>query len=311
MIYTVTLNPAVDCALSVSDYCAGRVNRAESETVTAGGKGINMSVILSRLGIATRALGFCGGETGRLLCGLLDGMGCPNDMTELEGQLTRINMKLHTRSEETEINGKGPVIGAEQLESFTEKLLETVNEGDSLILAGSVPESVPDSIYADIMKRFKGRNVRIIADTSGKLLVELLAMKPFLIKPNNFELGDILGCEINTRRQALDGAEKLREIGALNVLVSLGDAGAVLLTEAGEKLEISAPEGKARSTVGAGDSMVAGFLAGLELFGDYSSALTLGIAAGSATAFSDSLAEKNEIAEIFYALDSSKKNSLN
>lgn len=299
MIYTVTLNPAVDCAMNVSDYCAGRVNRADSEVLSAGGKGINMSIILSRLGIGTTALGFCGGDTGNLLCRLLDRMKCPHEMTELDGQLTRVNVKLRTGGEETEINGKGPEIGAAELAGFIKKLESTVKDGDTLILAGSVPASVPDSIYADIMKRLSGKNVRMIADTSGSLLLELLEMKPFLIKPNNFELGEVCGCKINTRAEALVGAAKLREKGAQNVLVSLAGEGAVLLCSDGRQFEIEAPKGSVCNSVGAGDSMLAGFLAGLELFCDFEIALALGTASGSATAFSDFLAEKSEIEKIF------------
>ncbi|MBQ8297650.1 MAG: 1-phosphofructokinase [Ruminococcus sp.] len=300
MIYTVTLNPAVDCAMELADYCAGRVNRAETQNLTAGGKGINMSIVLSRLGIETMALGFSGGDTGKLLSRLLDRAGCPHDLTELDGQLTRINMKLRCGDEETEINGKGPDIGAKELSEFMKMLSDTVKPGDTLILAGSVPSSVPSSIYADIMRLFAGEEVRIIADTSGKLLSELLEMKPFLIKPNNFELGEICGCEINTRAQAFEGAAMLQKMGARNVLVSLAGEGAVLLCEDGSRYEIKAPEGKVKNSVGAGDSMVAGFLAGLELFGDSEKALALGTAAGSATAFSEFLAEKREIAEIFH-----------
>ncbi len=310
MIYTVTLNPAVDCAVKVSGYCEGRVNRAESEVLTAGGKGINMSVILSRLGVETKALGFCGGDTGHLLCRLLDRMECPHEMTCLNGQLTRINMKLSADGVETEINGKGPEIGADELERFVSELTERVEDGDTLILAGSVPASVPDSIYADIMKRFSGRNVRIIADTSGKLLTDLLELKPFLIKPNNFELGEICGRDVNTRDEAYECALSLCERGARNVLVSLAGEGAVLVTEDGERLDMEAPKGTVRNSVGAGDSMVAGFLAGLELFGDFESALALGTACGSSTAFSDSLAEKNQIIKLFEQLCPERKNSL-
>ncbi len=311
MIYTVTLNPAVDCAVKVSNYCEGRVNRAESEVLTAGGKGINMSIILSRLGVQTMALGFCGGDTGHLLCSLLDKAGCPHRMTELEGQLTRINMKLSTDGVETEINGKGPDISADELESFVSGLTDTVKDGDKLILAGSVPASVPSSIYADIMKRFSVRGVRIVADASGKLLTELLPIKPFLIKPNNFELGEICGCDVNTRDEAYECALSLREMGARNILVSLAGEGAVLITEDGMRIDMEAPKGTVRNSVGAGDSMVAGFLAGYELFGDYEAALALGTACGSATAFSDSLADKNEIKKLFEMLCPERKNSLN
>lgn len=311
MIYTVTLNPAVDCTMQISGYCGGRVNRADSEVLTAGGKGINMSVILSRLGIETKALGFCAGDTGHLLCSLLDRMNCPNSMTELDGQLTRINVKLHTGTEETEINGKGPDISSDELSDFISMLESTVKDGDTLILAGSVPASVPSNIYAEIMRRFNGRNVRLIADTSGNLLLELLEMKPFLVKPNNFELGEICGCGINSSSDAFEGAEKLRKMGAQNVLVSLAGDGAVLLCSDGSRYEAKPPKGTVKNSVGAGDSMLAGFLAGLELYNDFESALMLGIASGSATAYSESLAEKNEIEKLFYELCPEKKNSLN
>ncbi len=302
MIYTVTLNPAVDCAMELDQYLAGRVNRAREQVLSAGGKGINMSIILSRLGAATMALGFSGGDTGKLLCRLLDKAGCPHCMTELEGQLTRINMKLHCGAEETEVNGKGPDIGENELDSFVAELEKTVADGDTLILAGSVPVSVSSSIYAEIMERFSGRNVRMIADASGELLAELLAMKPFLVKPNNYELGELCGCEINTRAEALEGALSLQQRGARNVLVSLADKGAVLLWEDGRSFEIDAPKGIAKNSVGAGDSMLAGFLAGLEFYNDPEAALALGTASGSATAFSDILAEKHEIQALFHQL---------
>lgn len=299
MIYTVTLNPAVDCAMNVSDYCSGRVNRADSEALTAGGKGINMSVILHRLGAETMALGFCGGDTGKLLCRLMDKMGCPHRMTELEGRLTRINVKIHAENEETEINGKGPAIDDTELEEFIKGLTDDVKDGDTLILAGSIPTSVPPTVYADIMSRFEGRAVRLVADTSGKPLEELLEMKPFLIKPNNFELGELCGCEINTRAQALEGAKKLQAMGARNILVSLAGDGAVLLCEDGAEYEAEAPKGQVKNSVGAGDSMLAGFLAGLEKYGSFEAALRLGIASGSATAFSEGLAQREEIEKLY------------
>ncbi|MDE6666637.1 MAG: 1-phosphofructokinase [Ruminococcus sp.] len=299
MIVTVTLNPAIDCAMGVSDYHENAVNRADYQNLTAGGKGINISVILRRLGIETKALGFCGGETGKLLCSLLDKMDCPHSMTWLENQLTRINVKLRCGSTETEINGKGAEIAPNILENFIESLESELHDGDVLVLAGSIPASVPADIYADIMKRLSGRNIRIAADSSGKPLVELLPLRPFLIKPNNFELGEILGREISTREEAFEGASELQKLGACTVLVSLAEKGAVLLTENGEKYEISAPHGEVKNSVGAGDSMLAGFLAGLEMTGDYHTALMLGTASGSATAFSGGLAEKHEIDKLF------------
>lgn len=302
MIYTVTLNPAIDCTMELSEYVSNRVNRAESEILTAGGKGINMSVILSRLGIETKALGFVGGDTGKLLCRLLDECGCPHAMTEINGGLTRVNVKLRTESEETEINGKGPDISHEELGDFVNQLTSMIKDGDTLILAGSVPTSVPNSVYADIMKLFFDRDVRIVADTSGETLAELLEMRPFLIKPNNYELGELCGCEIKTRQEAVKEAKKVQEMGARNILVSLAGEGAVLVSEDGNSFEIEAPTGRVKNSVGAGDSMLAGFLAGLEIYGDFMSALKLGTASGSATAFSDFLAEKDEILELFNSM---------
>jgi len=299
MIYTVTLNPAIDCSMELTEYASGTVNRAQKQNFTAGGKGINMSIILSRLGVKTMALGFSGGDTGNLLCRLLDNEGCPYKLTELEGQLTRVNVKLRCGNEETEINGKGPYIGENELLAFINTLEKTVISGDTLILAGSVPASAPSHIYADIMRRFYDKNVRIIADASGNLLTDLLEMKPFLIKPNNFELGEVCGFEINNNSDAFRGAEMMQKMGAENVLVSLAGNGAILLCSDGGRYEIEAPKGNVKNSVGAGDSMVAGFLAGLELFNDFRAALALGTASGSATAFSESLASKDEIASVF------------
>lgn len=299
MIITVTLNPAIDCAMGVTAYRENSVNRADFQNLTAGGKGINISVILNRLGVETNALGFCGGETGKLLCSLLDAMECPHNMTWLENQLTRINVKLRCGNSETEINGKGADISPDILEKFIQNVENTLDDGDILVLAGSIPASVPADIYARIMKRLSGRNIRIAADSSGKPLLELLPYKPFLIKPNNFELGEILGRNINTPDEAISGAYELQKLGANTVLVSLAEKGAVLLTENGEEYRISAPAGTVKNSVGAGDSMLAGFLAGLEKTGDYNYALMLGTASGSATAFSGGLAEKSEIIELF------------
>lgn len=299
MIITVTLNPAIDCSMGVADYRENSVNRADYQNLTAGGKGINISVILNRLGVETKALGFCGGETGKLLCSLLDAMECPHDMTYLENQLTRINVKLRCGSSETEINGRGAEISPYVLEEFIRKLDSTLKDGDILVLAGSIPASVPADIYARIMKRFSGRNIRICADSSGNPLLELMPFRPFLVKPNNFELGEILGREIATPDEAVAGAYELQKLGARMVLVSLAEKGAVLLTETGEEYRISAPAGTVKNSVGAGDSMLAGFLAGLEKTGDYRYALVLGTASGSATAFSGGLAEKHEISELF------------
>ncbi|MDE5584574.1 MAG: 1-phosphofructokinase [Ruminococcus sp.] len=310
MIVTVTLNPAIDCTMNIENYAENSVNRAEKQILTAGGKGINISMILKNLGIDTLALGFCGGETGRLFCNLLDRTGLDYSVVWLENQLTRINVKLKYNNAETEINGMGAEISDDMLEKFIFDLGKKLNDNDILVLAGSIPSSVPSDIYARIMKSLSDRNIRIVADSSGKPLAEILPLRPFLIKPNNFELGEILGKKISTRSQALSGAEDLQKLGARNILVSLAGEGAVLLTENGDKYEISAPSEEVKNSVGAGDSMLAGFLAGLEKTGDFYIALLLGTASGSATAFSDGLATRAEIDALFKRISGFKNSPL-
>lgn len=302
MIYTVTLNPAVDCTVAVSGMNIGAVNRADRQVLMAGGKGINMSVILHRLGVPTMALGFTGGETGRLFRSLLDKSGCPYDFTDLEGQNTRVNVKLKNGGEETEINGRGPEISSEDMSGFMKKLGDTLNDGDILILAGSIPASVNDTVYADIMAMFADRDIRIAADTSGKALTSLLSHRPFLIKPNGHELGEIIGSVVVTHEDAFIGAKALQQMGARNVMVSLAGDGAVLLAEGGRRYECRAPKGTVVNSVGAGDSMLAGFLAGLEKYGDIEKSLVLGTASGSSTAFSEGLAEAEQILAMYEQL---------
>ncbi|MDE6424972.1 MAG: 1-phosphofructokinase [Ruminococcus sp.] len=299
MIVTVTLNPAVDCAMGVTGYAENSVNRADFQHLTAGGKGINISIILDRLGIETSALSFCGGETGRLLCNLLDKIGLSYSMVWLENQLTRINFKLKCDGAETEINGMGTEIPPKILDKFISDLDGSINNNDILVLAGSIPPSVPSDTYARIMKRLSRRNIRIVVDTSGKPLLEILPYRPFIIKPNNHELGEILGRPVNTPQEAFDGARELQSLGAGNIIVSLAEKGSVMLTADGLEYRIEAPSGTVKNSVGAGDSMLAGFLAGLEKSGEYNYALALGTACGSATAFSGGLAEKSEIMRLF------------
>lgn len=308
MIYTVTLNPAVDCTVSVSALNVGEINRAERQVLMAGGKGINMSVILHGLGIPTKALGFTGGETGRLLCGLLDKSGCPYAMTDLEGQQTRVNVKLRNGDIETEINGRGPDISPGEIRAFMKMLDDTLSEKDTLILAGSIPASVSDTVYADIMDMLSDRDIRIAADTSGKALSALLPYRPFLIKPNGHELGEIIGVSVETHEEAFRGAEELQRMGARNIIVSLAGEGAVFLSEDGSRSECGAPKGRVVNSVGAGDSMLAGFLAGLEMFGDTERALALGTAAGSSTAFSEGLADAGQILAMYERLTAVMKN---
>lgn len=306
MIYTVTLNPAVDYTVGVENYRTGEVNRTSYENITAGGKGINVSVILSRLNCDTSALGFCGGFTGKMLLQMLDESGVNNDFIFVPDGMTRINIKLNADSVETEINGKGCDISQESLESLYNKLDE-IKKDDFLVLAGSVPKSLTSDIYVNIAERVCKKGINIVIDASGDLLIRSLKLKPFLIKPNNSELGEIFGVKIDSREKALFYAEKLQKMGALNVLVSLAGEGAVLVCENGEAFSSPPPKGEVKSSVGAGDSMVAGFIYGYTKYNSFSEAFRYGIASGSATAFSDSLAEKEKIEEIFNNISSSGK----
>ena len=298
MIVTVTLNPAVDCSMYVTGYTENALNRAERQQITAGGKGINISLILEKLGIDTLAYTFCGGDTGQLLCHLLNKTGLNYSAVSLGNQLTRINFKLHHDKFETEVNGTGTAISPEILDGFIAELDGKLNDNDILVLAGSLPQTVPYDTYGYIMKKLSHRKLRIVVDTSGKALLEILPYKPFLIKPNNHELAEILGKPVKTPEEAISGARDLQKLGAGNIIVSLAEMGSVLLTEDGLEYRINAPSGTVKNTVGAGDSMLAGFLAGLEKTGDFRYAHLLGTACGSATAFSEGLAEKNDILRI-------------
>lgn len=302
MIYTVTLNPAIDYTVGVKNYREGMVNRTSSENLTAGGKGINVSVILSRLGMETSALGFCGGFTGKMFLQMLDDMNVNNDFIEVKNGNTRINVKLHTNFAETEINGCGADIDTESLELLYEKF-EKLSANDFLVLAGSIPKSLPSDIYFQIMKKVRRIGAKVVIDASGDLLMKSLELNPFLIKPNNFELGEIFNTEINTREEALVYAQKLQKYGAKNVLVSLAGEGAVFVSENRDKFSLSAPKGEVINSVGAGDSMVAGFIYGYLLYNSFEKAFRLGISAGSATAFSEFLAQKDEIIRIFESLE--------
>lgn len=301
MIYTVTLNPAVDYSVGVEDYRKGAVNRTSFENITAGGKGINVSVILTSLGIENTALGFCGGFTGKMFLQMLEDMNINGDFIYLPESATRINIKLNDGKSITEINGRGCDIDSESLNELYSKL-ENMKNGDFLILAGSIPKSLPSDIYVQIAEKTIKNNVKTIIDASGELLMKSLNLHPFLIKPNNFELGEIFGTEISTRDDAIEYAKKLQKKGALNVLVSLAGEGAVLVCEDGKVFSSPAPKGILKNSVGAGDSMVAGFIYGYIESCDFEKAFKYGISAGSATAFSESLASKEEIMNIFTLL---------
>lgn len=291
MIYTVTFNPAIDYVVYLDGFEAGRTNRARRELLQFGGKGINVSTVLARLGAPTTALGFIAGFTGRALAAAVAKNGVRTDFIELPDGNTRINIKLKSE-QETEINACGPEIGRAQLETLFGKL-EQLTAGDTLVLAGSVPDSLPSDIYEQILRRLDGRGIRFVVDATRELLRRVLPYRPFLIKPNRQELEELFDAPLLTDADLEAAAAKLQAEGAQNVLVSLGKAGALLLDETGRVFRQPALGGKPVNTVGAGDSMVAGFLVGSET--DSETALRLGLAAGGATACSPELATKEEI----------------
>lgn len=296
MIYTVTLNPSLDYIVDVENMELGMTNRTSYEQMEAGGKGINVSYVLRSLGIESKALGFLAGFTGEEICRRLVDDGIRADFEMLSTGMSRINVKVRN-IDGTEINGMGPEITTEALVAFMDKM-DALQAGDILVLAGSIPKSLPDMIYQDIMKLLEGKGVRIIVDASKDLLKNVLPYRPFLIKPNHHELGELFGVKITSREEAIPYAKRLQEMGAVNVLVSLGGQGAVLIDEYGMVHESDALQGKIVNTVGAGDSMVAGFLAGWLERADYEYAFRMGLAAGSASAFSEKLATGDEIREL-------------
>ena len=302
MIYTVTFNPALDYAVYLDTLEMGALNRAGGETLRCGGKGINVSVVLRNLGMDTRALGFLAGFTGHGIALWLEQMSVQNDFIMLPSGMSRINIKLKT-GVETEINGQGPDIPPQALDALFAKL-DRISKGDTLVLAGSIPASLPADVYERILSRLSGRGIRCVVDASGPLLLNVLQYRPFLIKPNEAELSELCGVPLTpgdlTGVKAC--AARLQERGARNVLASLGPNGALLLTEDGKFLHQEAAAGTVRNSVGAGDSMVAGFLTGLHLTGSYREALRMGAAAGAATAFSDHLATRREVEELLNTL---------
>ena len=296
MIYTVTFNPALDYIVRVEQFNVGEVNRAAYSEIMAGGKGVNVSLVLKNLGHESTALGFAAGFTGEKLVRDLKDKGCRTDFIFLEQGMTRINVKIKGQ-EETEINGEGPEITPVAIRAMMIKL-ERLREGDILILSGSIPKTLPEDIYEKVIVRQQGKNVRIVVDATKNLLKETLEYHPFLIKPNHHELGELFGVTISNPEEALSYAEKLQQRGAVNVLVSMAGEGAVLLDEYGNKHMSPAPEGRLVNSVGAGDSMVAGFMAGYLETKNYEQAFRMGIAAGSASAFSEFLATREETMEV-------------
>lgn len=300
MIYTVTFNPSLDYIVSVPGFELGKTNRTASEQMLPGGKGINVSTVLWNLGIPSTALGFMAGFTGDEIRRKIRELGFGCDFIPVEKGFSRINLKLKD-FDGTEINGQGPAVGTAEIDQLMQQL-DQLKAGDVLVLAGSVPASIPDSIYRDIMERLSGRGIEFVVDATKDLLLNVLEFHPFLIKPNNHELGEIFHAEIRTKEEAVPYAEKLQEMGARNVLVSMAGEGAMILTETKEFYQLDAPKGTLINAVGAGDSMVAGFIGGWEEKKDYLHAFKMGVSAGSASAFSELLATKEEIINIYQSL---------
>ena len=304
MIYTVTFNPSLDYIVSVNDFQLGLTNRTDSELILPGGKGINVSTILMNLGIDSTAFGFAAGFTGEEIIREVEAMGIRSDFIKIDSGISRINLKLKN-IDGTEINGSGPEISEEKIEELLRKL-DILGEGDILVLAGSIPASMPADMYSTIMERLQHKNVTFIVDATKDLLINVLKYKPFLIKPNNHELGELFDVKLTTREEVIPYGKKLQKQGARNVLISMAGEGAVLVAEDGSVYEAPAPKGTLVNAVGAGDSMVAGFLSGyLESDGDHAYALRKGIAAGSASAFSEDLATAREVSMLLSRMNAS------
>lgn len=294
MIYTVTFNPAIDYIMHTGIIKNGATNRSSSEEVYFGGKGVNVSFVLNELGLETKALGFVAGFTGIAIEQFLAGADIKTDFVHLESGFSRINVKIKGE-EETEINGRGPDISPEKRQEFLLKL-DDIRDGDTLVLAGSIPSSLPNDIYETILERLCGKDIRIVVDATGELLKNTLKYRPFLIKPNKAELEELFGKELLTTEQIIQCAAELQKMGAQNVLVSMAKDGAILLDSEGKVHNCPAAKGRVVNSVGAGDSMVAGFLAGTD--NGYGYALKLGTAAGGATAFSSGLATRCQIEKL-------------
>ena len=299
MIYTVTLNPSLDYVVDVDDFELGRTNRAVSERLYAGGKGINVSFVLKNLGFESTALGFSAGFTGEEIKKQIQERGITENLiTVLNGQ-SRINIKLRGQ-QETEIIGMGPDIEKEHIQQLLKKL-SVLSPGDYLILAGSVPMKINDTIYYDILKTLDKKGIKAVVDTTGDLLLNVLKYHPFLIKPNIHELSELFSTEIKTKEEVVQYGLKLQEMGAQNVIVSMAGDGAVFICENGEIYKSEAPKGVVKNSVGAGDSMVAGFLAGFCETKDFAKAFKMGVCTGSASAFSEDLATKEQVRQVMDA----------
>lgn len=297
MIYTVTFNPSLDYIVTVPHFTCGMVNRTSEEKIFPGGKGINVSMVLKNLGLENTALGFYAGFTGNELERLIREKGIRADFIPVKEGMTRINVKMRS-VEESEINGQGPAISEADIKTLYEKL-DRLSDGDVLVMAGSIPDVMPQTIYMDIMKYLADKDLKIVVDATKDLLVNVLQYHPFLIKPNNHELGEIFGVNLSTKESVVPYAKKLQEKGARNVLISMAGEGAVLVSEDKSVFMAEAPKGTLINGVGAGDSMVAGFLAGWMKSHDYKEAFRMGVACGSASAFSEYLADSEMIEKVY------------
>ena len=293
MIYTVTFNPSLDYIVSVKDFRSGMTNRTSSELMLAGGKGINVSIVLGNLGIKSTALGFIAGFTGDEIVRRLHNGGINSEFIKINDGISRINIKLKS-IDGTEINGQGPHIDSSHIEQLMNRL-RRLESGDVLVLAGSIPAGISDNIYKDIMDMLKDKGVQIVVDATSRLLTNVLEYKPFFIKPNQHELGDIFNVTLNTQEEVIPYALKLKKMGAVNVCVSMGGKGAILVADDGNVYKAKAPDGILKNSVGAGDSLVAGFLSGWIEKKDYEYAFRKGVATGSASAFSERLATNGEV----------------
>ena len=296
MIFTVTFNPSLDYIVRVDEMRLGTINRTNYEQLLPGGKGINVSIILGNFGHPSRALGFSAGVTGVALEKLLADAGVDADLVHVKEGFTRINAKVKA-VEETELNGQGPRIAPEDVDALFSKL-DVLGQDDTLVISGSVPNTLPSDMYEQVMERLAGRGVRIVVDAERDLLTRVLPYRPFLVKPNNHELGDIFGVTLKTRDEVVPYARRMQEMGAQNVLVSMAGEGGVLVAADGQVYQSPAAKGTVVNSVGAGDSCVAGFLAGLMETGSYQTAFRMGLAAGSASAFSDHLATRPEVEDL-------------
>lgn len=296
MIYTITFNPALDYIVKMDEFNLGNVNRSNNEFIYAGGKGINVSIVLNNLGVKSKALGFIAGFTGEEIERRVREFGCDTEFIKLKGGMSRINVKIKA-DVESEINGGGPNISSDALEELYKKL-DTLTVGDILVLAGSIPKTMPTDVYERIMERLQEKNIKFIVDTTGESLLKVLKYNPFLIKPNHHELGELFGVKLNSKEEIIEYAKKLKDMGAQNVIISMAGDGAILIDSNGGVTTSNVPKGVVKNSVGAGDSMVAGFIAGYLDSEKIEDGFKLGVATGSASAFSEGLATKDYVYEL-------------